>query len=360
MTKIDKHIEELLYNHDCVIVPDFGGFITSKKPAYFNPFTSVFFPATKKILFNKHLVFNDGLLMAKLAEKRVLSMEESQQLLMEFKDDCFLKLNKEGRVEIEKVGVLFFDKEKNIQFQQASTNFLKDSFGLSVVTMPKLEIVDVKSKPLIPVGSIVRPIETKVDRPVQKKITKQERIKNPNRIGKLIPLLIIPLIVGGIFMISEQDDFSKQNFNLSNFNPFQGKYIQEYTPREGEDFLINSKNFELNESILLQENEEKLEVQVPPVNVAEIKEEIDSTYNEPVVFSEAKNYHVIAGCFSVKENAEGLVSEWINNGNEASIIDKKGQLYRVAIQSFSSREAAQDFLISTKNEAKISLWILKK
>ncbi|MGZ6416715.1 MAG: HU domain-containing protein, partial [Bacteroidia bacterium] len=27
MQKVDKHISELLYEHDCVIVPDFGGFV---------------------------------------------------------------------------------------------------------------------------------------------------------------------------------------------------------------------------------------------------------------------------------------------------------------------------------------------
>jgi hypothetical protein len=74
MSKIDKHIEELLHSHDCVIVPDFGGFITSKQSTYYNKFTSVFHPATKKTLFNKHLVFNDGLLAAKVAEKQELSI----------------------------------------------------------------------------------------------------------------------------------------------------------------------------------------------------------------------------------------------------------------------------------------------
>ena len=80
MTEIDKHIEQLLHEHDCVIVPDFGGFITSRKPAFYNPFTSVFFPATKKILYNKHLVFNDGLLAGSIAEKEGLSMIDAQQL----------------------------------------------------------------------------------------------------------------------------------------------------------------------------------------------------------------------------------------------------------------------------------------
>ncbi len=361
MTKIDKHIEELLYNHDCVIVPDFGGFITSKKPAYFNPLTSVFFPATKTILFNKHLVYNDGLLAAKVAEKRALSMEESQQLLMQFKDDCFLRLNEEGRVEIEKVGVLFFDKEKNIQFQQASTNFLKDSFGLTASSVQKIEVKEVvKPKVVVPAAIIERPVEVKVDRVTEKRTEKPARVKNPNRVGRLIPLLMIPLIAGGIFMITQQADFDKQNFNVANFNPFQGTYTQEYKPRTGDNFFIEKEQIELNIPVVTLEKEVNTELNSTTESIEEIPTKIDSTYNETVEYSEDKNYHVIAGCFSIKENAEGLVNQWIESGTGASIIDKKGRLYRVAIESFSTRKEAKNFLRKTKKESNISLWILKK
>ena len=31
--RIDEHISGLLYDHDCVIVPDFGGFVGNMRPA---------------------------------------------------------------------------------------------------------------------------------------------------------------------------------------------------------------------------------------------------------------------------------------------------------------------------------------
>ena len=360
MEKIDKHIEELLYNHDCVIIPDFGGFITSKKPAYYNPFTSVFFPASKKILFNKHLVYNDGLLTAKIAEKKSLSMDESLRLLIEYKDDCFLRLNEEGRIEIEKVGVLFFDKEKNIQFQQASTNFLKDSYGLTKVSLSKLQVPEVKPRvEIAPVAEIKRPVEQKTDRKVEKRTAKLERIKDPNRVGRLIPLLIIPLLIGGAFMFSKQENFDTSNIDIANFNPFQREYIEPYSPRiEKEAFTLEKST---DESFLIDEIgdvEVHKNFDSDPVN--EIPAKVDSTFNEKVEYNNQKKYHVIAGCFSVKENAEGLVNQWIENGNEAAIVDKKGRLYRVSIQSFETRKEAKKFLKETRKNLGISLWILKK
>ena len=35
-TELDKYISELLFDYDCVIVPQLGGFVTNYKPAYFD------------------------------------------------------------------------------------------------------------------------------------------------------------------------------------------------------------------------------------------------------------------------------------------------------------------------------------
>ena len=210
MNKIDTYIEELLHNHDCVIIPEFGGFITSKKPAFFNQFTSVFFPASKRILFNKHLVFNDGLLASKIAEKKQLSIENAKQLLIEFKDDCYVRLNEEGKVEIERVGVLFFDKEKNIQFQQGNVNFLTDSYGLTTVSLDKIAEKKPTLNPVEKPISVVRPVEVKADRKPEIKQKVERTKKRKTRAGNLVPLLIIPLLAAGFYVGVKQNSFDKK------------------------------------------------------------------------------------------------------------------------------------------------------
>ena len=47
---ISKHIIELLYNHDCVIVPGFGAFLTKSIRASHD--NDVFSPPRKSITFN--------------------------------------------------------------------------------------------------------------------------------------------------------------------------------------------------------------------------------------------------------------------------------------------------------------------
>lgn len=359
MKKLDKHIEELLHNHDCVILPSFGGFITSKMPAFYNKFTSVFHPAKKKILFNKHLVFNDGLLATQVAEKKSMSVEEANQLLIQFKDDCFLRLNEEGRVVIEKVGVLFFDKEKNIQFQQSSTNFLKESFGLSALSLDKVKAAAVK--PAAKFVAIVRKEEVKVDRKAIA-VTKPVKQGSKNRRAVLLPLLLIPLIMGGLFMGNQQGVIGENKINISSFNPFYSVNVEEYIPRNGNFFLIeNSALTEENivNETLCVENEilliDKVEKQTKMIPAT-----IDSTLNVVNKVPQELKYHVIAGCFSIKENADNLVNSWIDKGNQSSIADIKGSLYRVAIQSFVTKKEARSFLKEIKKTYENSLWILKK
>ena len=56
------YISELLFLHDCVIVPEFGGFIGNRKSAQLNKTTNSLTPPSKQILFNTNLKTNDGLL----------------------------------------------------------------------------------------------------------------------------------------------------------------------------------------------------------------------------------------------------------------------------------------------------------
>ena len=64
---ISKYISELLFLHDCVIIPEFGGFVGNNKSAVLNEITGTIFPPSKEILFNPNLKSNDGLLINKIS-----------------------------------------------------------------------------------------------------------------------------------------------------------------------------------------------------------------------------------------------------------------------------------------------------
>ena len=63
MNRLGKHIEALLLENDCVIIPDFGGFITYYTPASYVEDEHTFSPPVRSIGFNPQLKLNDGLLV---------------------------------------------------------------------------------------------------------------------------------------------------------------------------------------------------------------------------------------------------------------------------------------------------------
>ena len=63
MIELAKHIEVLLLENDCVIVPGLGGFIAHYRSCVYNEDTGEFCPPARTIGFNPQLVMNDGLLV---------------------------------------------------------------------------------------------------------------------------------------------------------------------------------------------------------------------------------------------------------------------------------------------------------
>ena len=62
MIELSQHIEVLLLENDCVIVPGLGGFVAHYTPAI-QVEENVFLPPTRTIGFNPQLKLNDGLLV---------------------------------------------------------------------------------------------------------------------------------------------------------------------------------------------------------------------------------------------------------------------------------------------------------
>ena len=63
MIELARHIEILLLENDCVIVPELGGFIAHYQPAHYEENEGVYVPPIRTVGFNSQLTMNDGLLV---------------------------------------------------------------------------------------------------------------------------------------------------------------------------------------------------------------------------------------------------------------------------------------------------------
>jgi len=351
--QITNLISELLYKHDCVIVPDFGGFVAGSYSSGFSKGNNLLYPQAKHILFNKNLVHNDGLLVSALMEKANISYHEAGRSVADYKDYISSLLSAKKRFELNNIGLLYMDAENNLRFEaKADVNFLLESFGFEPVIANELSI-----EPEKPV--------------VEKQFEDRKAIgvspeKRKSSYAKIAALAVgIPLVLG--FLILGAYSKPMQPIMQSGFNPFYTP-AKTYTPHkqqnskayfiptvEQQELLTDANGYA---SFTVTDNGNTL--------IAEVEEtKPDKTsVSKPTIVSHSATfdgkYQVVVGCFGVEANAEKLITELSKNNINAGIsgTNAKG-LHIVSCGGFDSREAAAELLNNIKASYP-NAWVMTK
>jgi len=130
---LEKHISTLLFSHDCVVIPEFGAFITQKVNAAFRQEDAVFSPPAKQLAFNPALVKNDGLLIQQVAQFEHLSFEKAKEEVENAVQFWKNHLDNNSQLNLEGIGTLSKNADASLSFIPVQNNFLLSSFGLKEV-----------------------------------------------------------------------------------------------------------------------------------------------------------------------------------------------------------------------------------
>jgi len=144
---ITAYIRELLFGHDCVIIPGFGGFIGNYTPARIDRNSGIFFPPVKQISFNRNLNHNDGLLIGRVSGSSNINYGDARNMVEEFVADIRRRLAKGEKVVFDNIGSFLNNEEGNLQFEpDKSANYHLDSYGLESFQCLPLEGYDVRKR----------------------------------------------------------------------------------------------------------------------------------------------------------------------------------------------------------------------
>lgn len=387
---IEQFIIDLLKKHNCVIVPNFGGFIANYQPAIIDNISKTVKPPSKQILFNDKLHKNDGLLANYIADKKLISYPESLVEIENKAKEWKTALACDKRLVFGEIGFLY-EQDGAIVFEQnRETNLWLKAYGLSSIQfIPAKNIVDQKVEATIvskPVEKIVQP--KKIESPnislansEEIKIIalkKEEPIAAPTNTpkqsrkkwGYIAAACVLPFLFYTYWIPMETNFLETGNIQLSDFNPFQKNHSSSvYKKRtiinesdsavfletfdqkiEGLSNEVNVYHYQFDESIYMpvQLKKETTEIETSSKHITEVDV---STKEAPI--------QLIAGCFSVKKNALTLVSSLKNEGYSAYILDKNKGLYRVAVNGFQNMNAANSAKTDLKSKS-YSTWILKQ
>ncbi|MEO9572308.1 MAG: SPOR domain-containing protein [Polaribacter sp.] len=295
------YINDLLYRYDCVIIPDFGGFVTNRIGAKVNKYTHTFSAPTKQVTFNSLLKHNDGLLANYIASSENISFEKASTAIslsvIKWQNELQSKA-----VEIENLGVLSLNEEKQIVFEpNTSVNYLTESFGLSTVESAAISRYKQQVKPLVTI------------------VAKDEKKKVPVFI-KYAATAAILLTLGFSAVNGYQQNQQKKILAK------QEKAIQK---------KIQSATFVISNPL-------------PTINLNVAKEKEVS-----------KPFHIIAGAFQYTENAEKKVKQLRAKGFNAKIIGvNKWGLTQVSFNSYTNRTEATNNLYTIQDTISKDAWLL--
>ena len=156
LTDIILLIENMLLEHDCVIIPNFGGFVINVRDFEFDSKTSLIHPRRKWIAFNERLKSDDGLLAMAISKEKQLSQKKAFEMMATFSTSLKNELlNKETFI-FGKIGTFSLTNDQKLLFNpNQDFNYDLEQFGLFPVS------TGFKVKPILEENPVLHSIQDK-------------------------------------------------------------------------------------------------------------------------------------------------------------------------------------------------------
>lgn len=349
--ELASHIKELLLEHDCVIVPDFGGFVCNYKGSMLDSNSNRIVPAAKELSFNSNLKTNDGLLASWMQQVDGISYADAVTAIRQEIISWKSMMDKNGRLQIDGVGILYLDSNKRWRFKADSNSFLNlHSYGLPDLVLEPVLVKVRQEEKIIPIEKGAEEAEVKVE----------ERKKSNAYKWAIAAACMLPIAFYSYWIPAKTNALDRGYVTVADFNPFSSKSES----RSSLEYSARNNNVDASHKLEIDNNNEikslSLEtdgsvVEIPVKGLGTKNQEADVE----VITSITGSYHIIAGCFSKSENAISQVSYFKAQGYNSYVLDTVGGLQRVCVQSFVNKDEAAGVkrLLSEKGN---STWILKK
>jgi hypothetical protein len=306
LEKLDEYIPELLERHDCVIIPDFGGFLLNTMPAGFLGGGNEIHPPSKVVSFNRSLNLNDGLLAMYISEKEGIAYNDALLKIAGSVNWMRIQLNAGQKLHFSGIGDLLQNNEDKIIFTpDYSRNYFVSSFGL----------------PLLLLQPVEKQSDSKILQLREKKVRPLQRERKPVHRSYAPMVSIAASLIVMLFVFFKNYPIDSHDLAMA---VFRGQAIN--TPLKTH------------------------------TQVAEIQK-----INTPVVAYLNPNltYYIVGGSFKKESNAKTFVEKLKKKGFQAQVLNTENGFFRVTYYREKDSTRADEVLHKIKVNENQSAWLLK-
>lgn len=401
-------VKELLHKHDCVIMPNFGGFVCNPENARIDQVSHIITPPARRVMFNQNLKTNDGLLVQFVAQNFGITYSEALRVIDDLITDFKNKLEQTKQIDIDTFGTFRLNAEANYVFLPNKHNtYLYASFGL----------LPLQATPVADFITGAKRTRLFKDRKDIKPVGRKQKAKNI-ALKALTAVLVVMLGLNAYIFLTDSNlaggakinttgihswfDSLMSNDNKPNevvtpelsaktekdaettYIPESPVVVEEEVLAEAPTEIETSTNTAENTTLNIAEvfaystksapnfgrysfNEDGSLVESAPTEVTQPTVEETSVISpEPAIEVAVKeshgtsfSYHVIGGVFCDEANARKFYNMLKSKGFDAQLLlNKKINCNRVSYRKVSSREEALRLMDSIKSTENPEAWVL--
>lgn len=384
MKELAKHIEILLMENDCVIVPGLGGFIAHNKPAEFRESANIFCPPLRTIGFNPQLTINDGLLVQAYMQAYDTDFPDASRKIENTVSSIKEILYKNGQAELDNIGTLYYTMAGNYGFEPCYNSFFSPNlYGLGNFSISPLSELVSKIQP------VAEPRVTIETTPSVK--TNEERREKQSHIIKrmtehaigIAAAIILFFIMSVPVENTYLDNASYASLgaetmldairNKSLAITPNGKDInKEFSMDETHQANISQRKNNVNtlrpvsvKSVKVEKPLQKADIKTETKEnknvIAENKPVTESKPAESVKQQQEKGLFIIVSSLQTMADAEKELTKFHNQGYDEARILTSDNRFRIALYQFTDKSQAYSKINELRKEEQFkNAWLLNK
>lgn len=382
MKELARHIEVLLLENDCVIVPGLGGFIAHNKAAEFKDSANVFCPPVRTIGFNPQLIINDGLLAQSYMQAYDTDFPDASRKIESVVSQIKDSLYKNGQAELENIGTLYYTMAGVYGFEPYQNAFFSPSlYGLGSFSIsPLSELKPVKEtavEPRIIIETVPSSEEDSKEKAKQRHIIKRMAEHAVGIAAAVILFFVLSVPVENTYL----DNSSYASLGAETMLDAIRSKSMATTSLETKDIKQNNATNRRNnvntlrpvavKSVKVEKAEPKAskEVKALPavakkevVKTEAVKAETKGTKEvQKSNSAQNKGLFVIVSSLQTMQDAEKELAKFKKQGYEEATILTSDNRYRIALYRYTDKAKAYEKINELRKDEQFkTAWLLNK
>jgi len=337
MIDLNRHIELLLLDNDCVILPGLGGFVVHNEPAKFDEDTEVFYPPFRSVGFNTQLNVNDGLLVQSVMQAYDTDYPTALQLCEDEIKRIKSDLQNQGTWHFGALGALCLNDEGIYEFKPVDESGIASPllYGLDALSMTPYEETVTKQES-VSVTVADNTLETLSEHEDDERYVEYPSFwqRNAKSALKYAAIFI------GVFLLFFATSVPVKNVRMANVDPTHGALY----------------SFPVKNAV---QNVRKSFTKVTPVNAEKHADEVVGTPQTADPAGEVshdsvtpESYYTIVLASRIKQsNAESYVASLSKKGFGKGEVMVKGKMTRVIYSRYKTENEAYNALRYMRNHS---------